>query len=93
MKKVQFKWFDVPQAPPEEMMVSLNKEGAVGWHFVHGVGTPTGLKFLMERVTDEEVDATDIEAYEKAQREAELVAKFGPQTGTGPNSGNTISIR
>ncbi len=77
MKKYQFKFFDVPP-PPADLIAELNKEGNLGWRFVHGIGTPTGLKFLMERPSEEEVDQTDIDAYNDAQKEAELIARFGP---------------
>ena len=95
MKKIQFKWFNVPN-PPEDFMDDLSREGALGWRFVHGVGTPTGLRFILERITDEEVDDTDVEAYEKAKKEAALVAQFGPGgriavKQPGPN--DTVSLR
>jgi len=77
MKKIQSKWFVVPN-DPDELMTALNKEGSLGWAFVHGIGTPAGLRFLLQRTTDEDVDVSDIVAYEKEKKEAELLAKFAP---------------
>lgn len=80
MKKVEFKFYSVLQVTPEQLVVELNKEGSQGWRFVHGMMGPTGLMFIMERISDEDVAPEDIESYQKAQKEAELVAKFGPNT-------------
>lgn len=97
MNKVQFRFFDVPQSPtttPEDIILGLNREGSLGWRFVHGVGTPAGLKFLMQRETDEQVDQADVEAYAKAQKEAELLAKFAPgPTMSTPPPGSTVVLR
>jgi hypothetical protein len=75
MKRVEYKMFDIPATDLEG---ALNVEGRSGWRAAHPIGTPTGMKFLMERVLDESVTTEDLEASRKAAHESELMAKFGP---------------
>ena len=77
MKKIQTKIF-FPPPNVEQMVTDLNKENSLGWRFIHAIQTQAGIIFMLERTTDEDVDATDVEAYEKAKKEAELIAQFGP---------------
>jgi len=44
----------------------FNEEGKSGWHFATLVGTPFGMKLVMQRETDKEVNEGD-----------ELAKKFG----------------
>ncbi len=74
MKRYEYKLFDMP---PTDLEGLLNKEGQVGWRPIHPIGTPQGMKFLMERISDEDVSPEDIAAHQKAVKEAELAAKFG----------------
>ena len=99
MKKVEFKFVDIVQTQkPDELIATLNQEGALGWHFVHAVGVPGGMKFMMQRETDENVYQADLDAYDKAKKDAELLARFGLGNATssdprpvGPN--DTVMIR
>jgi 16S rRNA A1518/A1519 N6-dimethyltransferase RsmA/KsgA/DIM1 with predicted DNA glycosylase/AP lyase activity len=86
MKKLQTKLF-FPPPNVEQMVIDINKENALGWRFIHAIQTQAGIIFMMERTTDEDVNDADVEAYEKAKKEAELLAQFGP----GPIPPKTVS--
>ncbi len=67
MKKWQVKLINISQQT--DLEAELNKEGEAGWRFAHALATPFGVKFLLERQLDEDVDGktyTD-----------ELAKKFG----------------
>ena len=70
MKKYQFKLFSIPQT---DLDVALNVEGQLAYHPIQAMQTPFGMKFLLERQLDEDVDLT---ADQQAASDA-LAAKFG----------------
>jgi len=86
MKQIEYKLFDIP---PSDLEGELNKEGKLGWRAAHAIGTPAGLKFLMERTSDKDVDAEDIAQYLREQHQSELLSKFGigGHDGKPPNAG------
>jgi hypothetical protein len=53
-------------AQQTDLEVELNELGKSGWHFATLVGTPFGVKCVMQRETDREVSGSD-----------ELAKKFG----------------
>lgn len=67
MKKWEVKLINVGQSTDVE--AELNKEGQAGWRFAHGLATPFGMKFLLERQLDEDVDVSS--------QMDELTKKFG----------------
>jgi len=67
MKKWEVKLLSVGQQT--DLEVELNAEGQAGWRFAHALQTPFGIKFLLERQQDEEVDG-----FVKSD---ELMKKFG----------------
>ena len=67
MKKWQVKTLNVGQQTDVE--AELNREGQMGWRFAHALMTPFGVKFILERQLDEEVDG---QAFTD-----ELAKKFG----------------
>lgn len=64
MKQWQVHVMNVGQTT--DLEVELNELGKSGWHIVMPFQTPFGLKFLLERETDDEVSVGD-----------ELSKKFG----------------
>ena len=67
MKQWQAKLLSVGQNTDVEL--ELNELGKAGWHFMSALGTPFGVKFLLQRQLDEEVDG---QAFTD-----ELARKFG----------------
>jgi len=74
MNKIQYQLFLVPQS---DLEVALNKEGQAGWEAMQPINTPAGMCFLMKRKLDEQVTDEDLDAANKAVKEAELMARFG----------------
>jgi hypothetical protein len=67
MKKWAVKLLNV--GAQTDLEVELNKEGQAGWRFAHAVATPFGVKFVLERQLDEDVEG-DV-------KQDELMKKFG----------------
>lgn len=68
MKKWQTKLMDVSAQTDVEK--ELNQAGESGWRFVNILATPAGVKFVLERQSDEDVDDKEAKTYE-------LMKKFG----------------
>jgi hypothetical protein len=64
MKQWEVKLLNVGQQT--DLEVELNELGKSGWHFATALGTPFGIKFLLQRETDRDVSDSD-----------ELAKKFG----------------
>jgi hypothetical protein len=67
VKQWRFKLINVTQQT--DLEAELNKEGESGWRFAHALATPFGIKLVLERQLDEDVDG-------KAYTD-ELAKKFG----------------
>lgn len=74
MKKLQVKLMDLDAKT--DLEAELNLAGQLGWSFKHAVGTPQGMKFVLERTLDEEVTTAEINAEAEQIYQKELMKKF-----------------